>query len=173
MLNCWKRCAAATVIFLLGGGFGTARAAHASGQMAAERKEIRDFVLTTEKLDKYEASANAESKLMKSDPGLKKQLDEESMDTEGSTVAGSVKNIQKHPTLVSAIQSSGLSIHDYVVMTYTLINSSSAVAMKKSGAIKEYPANVSPGNAAFTEQNFDRIKKMLNSMSGDSDGDDQ
>ena len=35
------------------------------------------------------------------------------------------------------------------------------VGMKKQGTIKEYPPSILPENAAFIEQNFDKLSAML------------
>jgi hypothetical protein len=46
-------------------------------------------------------------------------------------------------------------------MSVSLIGGTMAVGMKKQGAIAEYPATLSPQNAAFLEQNFDRLQALL------------
>jgi hypothetical protein len=96
-------------------------------------------------------------------------MDEESGAKDRNTVSGSVAVIEKHPQVLRAIQGAGLSTREYVVMTYTLINTDMAVSMKKKGMIKEYPASISPANAAFVEQNFSRITALLNRLPGTRD----
>jgi hypothetical protein len=149
-----------------------ARAAQAPQQASAEQKEVANFRLSKDKLNKYEAAVKAYDKLVAANPGLKKQMDTESGANDHNTVAGSVAVIEKHPPVVDAIKSAGLSTREYVVMTYALINTDMAVGMKKKGMIKEYPASVSPANVTFVEQNYSRINALMSSM-GSADNSEQ
>jgi hypothetical protein len=90
-------------------------------------------------------------------------MDDDDSRNPSNTIAGSVATIEKYPQIAKAIKDAGLSPHDFVVMTYTLINSAAAVQMKKAGTIKEYPDSVLPENAAFVDKNYERIKKIFNS----------
>jgi hypothetical protein len=116
----------------------------------AEKKEVKNFVLTTDKLDKYDAAVKAVHRVQKDNPTLKKQMDDDDSRNPSNTIA-------------KAIKDAGLPPRDFVVMTYTLINSAAAVQMKKAGTIKEYPDSVLPENAAFVDKNYERIKKIFNS----------
>jgi hypothetical protein len=129
----------------------------------AEKKEVKNFVLTTDKLDKYDAAVKAVHKVQKDNPALKKQMDDDDSRNPSNTIAGSVATIEKYPPIAKAIRDLGLSPRDFVVMTYTLINSAAAVQMKKAGTIQEYPDSVLPENAAFVDKNYERIKKIFNS----------
>jgi hypothetical protein len=129
----------------------------------AEKKEVKNFVLTTDKLDKYDAVVKAVHKVQKDNPALKKQMDDDDSRNPSNTIAGSVATIEKYPPIAKAIRDLGLSPRDFVVMTYTLINSAAAVQMKKAGTIQEYPDSVLPENAAFVDKNYERIKKIFNS----------
>jgi hypothetical protein len=140
-----------------------------SAQVEAEKNEVKNFVLTSDKLDKYAEALKAMRKVQKDDPALKKQMDDDNSKNPSNTISGSVATIEKYPPVVNALKSAGLSPRDFVVMTYTLINSAAAVHMKKLGAIKEYPDSVLPDNAAFVEKNYDRISKIFNSASDTSE----
>jgi N-acetylglucosamine-6-phosphate deacetylase len=145
---------------------GIAAALHAQDDKASaetEKKEVKNFVLTTEKLDKYDAAVKAVHKVQKDNPTIKKQMDDDDSRNPSNTIAGSVATIEKYPAIAKAIKDAGLSPRDFVVMTYTVINSAAAVQMKKAGTIKEYPDSVLPDNAAFVDKNYERIKKIFNS----------
>jgi N-acetylglucosamine-6-phosphate deacetylase len=129
----------------------------------AEKKEVKNFVLTTDKLDKYDAAVKAVHKIQKDNPTVKKQMDDDDSRNPSNTIAGSVATIEKYPPIAKAIKDAGLSPRDFVVMTYTLINSAAALQMKKAGTIEEYPDSVLPENAAFVDKNYERIKKIFNS----------
>jgi hypothetical protein len=147
----------------LSGGIAAAWAQDDKSSAEAEKKEVKNFVLTTDKLDKYDAAVKAVHKVQKDDPTLKKQMDDDDSRNPSNTIAGSVTIIEKYPSIAKAIKDAGLSPRDFVVMTYTLINSAAAVQMKKAGTIKEYPDSVLPENAAFVDKNYERIKRVFNS----------
>jgi N-acetylglucosamine-6-phosphate deacetylase len=132
-------------------------------QVEAEKREVKNFVLTTDKLDQYGAAVTAMHKVQKDNPTIKKQMDDEDSRNPTNTIAGSVATIEKYPSIAKAIKDAGLSPRDFVVMTYTLINSAAAVQMKKAGTIKEYPDSVLPENASFVDKNYQRIKQIFNS----------
>lgn len=140
-----------------------------SAQVEAEKNEVKNFVLTADKLDKYAAAVKGIRKVQKDDPAQKKQFDDDNSRNPNNTIAGSVATIEKYPSVTNALKAAGLPPRDFVVMTYTLINSAAAVQMKKTGAIKEYPDSVLPDNAAFVEKNYDRISKIFNSASDSSE----
>ena len=52
-------------------------------------------------------------------------------------------------------------------MTGALLSDVMAVGMKKGRTIKAYPATISPENAAFLEQNYDKIQALLAPLMGD------
>lgn len=163
---------ALAVFLLLGTGIAaTPRQEEKSStaQVEAEKNEVKNFVLTADNLDKYAAAVKGIRKVQKDDPVLKKQMDDDNSRNPNNTIAGSVATIEKYPPVVDALKNAGLPPRDFVVMTYTLINSAAAVQMRKSGAIKEYPDSVLPDNASFVEKNYDRISKIFNSTSDSSD----
>jgi hypothetical protein len=129
----------------------------------AEKREVKNLALTTDKLDKYDAAVKAVHRVQKDNPTLKKQMDDDDSRNPSNTIAGSVATIEKYPPIAKAIKDAALSPRDFVVMTYTLINSAAAVQMKKAGTIKEYPDSVLPENVAFVDKNYERIKKIFNS----------
>jgi hypothetical protein len=135
----------------------------------AEKKDVKNFVLTADKLDKYEAAVKAIYKVQKENPAIKKQMDDEDSQNPSITIAGSVALIEKYPPIANAIKGAGLTPHDFVVMTYSLINAAAAVQMKKVGTIKEYPDTVLPENISLVDKNYDRIKKIFNSETDASD----
>jgi len=155
---------ALAAFLLLGMSVAASQDDKSSAQVEAEKNEVKNFVLTADKLDKYAEAVKAIRKVQKDDPALKKQMDDDNSKNPSNTIAGSVATIEKYPPVVNALKSAGLTPRDY-----TLINSAAAVHMKKAGAITEYPDSVLPDNAAFVEKNYDRISKIFNSASDSSD----
>ena len=159
----------ALCFFLIAGVAAAAQTPDEKASPEAEKKDVKNFVLTADKLDKYEAAVKAINKVQKDNPAIKKQMDDEDSRNPNITIAGSVALIEKYPPIANAIKGAGLTPHDFVVMTYTLINSAAAVQMKKVGTIKEYPDTVLPENISLVDKNYDRIKKIFNSDTDASD----
>jgi hypothetical protein len=53
-------------------------------------------------------------------------------------------------------------------MSATILTTGMVVGMRKQGAIKEIPPMVSAANAAFVEQNYDKISALLTKMQADN-----
>lgn len=139
--------------------------ANAQRQTNSDEQEVTNFRLTADNLNKFVASTTALMKLTHDDPKLRQQVADEQ---NGKTIAQSVAAMNKFPNVVSAIRGGGISVHDYVVMTATLVTSSMVVGMKKQGTIKDIPPMVSTENASFVDQNFDKITTLLKKMQEDS-----
>ena len=153
----------ALCFFLVAGVPAAAQTPDEKASAEAEKKDVKNFVLTADKLDKYEAAVKAIYKVQKDNPAIKKQMDDEDSRNPSITVAGSVAMIEQYTPIANAIKGAGLTPRDFVVMTYTLINAAAAVQMKKVGTIKEYPDTVLPENISLVNKNYDRIKKIFNS----------
>jgi hypothetical protein len=127
-----------------------------------DQQEITNFRLTTDNLAKYSATTEAVLKMMQADPNLKKQFPE---NQKNKTIAQAAESMEKnYPAVASAIRGAGMTPHDYLVMTGALIGSTMTVGMKKQGVLKEIPPSISPENAAFVEQNFDKVTTLMQKM---------
>jgi hypothetical protein len=134
--------------------------------------EIRQYRLTMDKVEKAAAATEQVSALMASKPDLKKKADAENDDD--ATIDQKAKRFDtQFPEATAIIHKNGLSTREYIVVSLALFNDMMMVGMKMQGAIKEYPPNsVTPENAAFIEQNFDRLKALSRKMTA-HDGDQE
>jgi hypothetical protein len=131
-----------------------------------DAKEMRDFHLTTARLDRYELANQGVAKVLHDHPEIKKKMDareapEDQTDGNEDTLDKSVQHLEAFPEVASAVKNSGLSLREYVVMTATMMNSIMIVMLKKQGMIQAYPPSISRENAAFLERNYDRVSKIM------------
>jgi hypothetical protein len=126
--------------------------------------EIRNYRLTMDKIQKAANATEAIGKLLAANPTLKKQMDEENGNSQ--TIDQSVKFLDtKCPQCSEVIKSNGLTTHEYIVVSFAFIRDTMMVGMKKEGMIKDYPPNsITPENATFIEQNFDKLKDLAVKM---------
>jgi hypothetical protein len=126
----------------------------------SDAPEVYNYRLTMDKIQKAAAATDAVNKLLATNPALKKQMDGE--DQNGKTIDQMAKNIDtKYPQVAALIRSNGLTTREYIVVTQAFISGVMMVGMKKEGTIKDYPPHsVSPENAAFLEQHFDKLKDL-------------
>jgi hypothetical protein len=145
---------------LLVGGLLAAILAHAqAGQNAADMKEIRDFRLSMDNIQRYLGAA----KIITNDAAAKKCGDK---NQNAKTLDDSEKALKSCAAAMADLDKSGMKPREFVVMTGALMSDFMTVSMKKAGQIKDYPPSISPENAAFLEQNFDKLQAMMGSMSG-------
>jgi len=130
----------------------------------ADAREIYNYSLSMDKIHKAAAATRSLQELGKKHPELNQSQD-------SSTIDGTVENINKYPEAVAAVRSNGLSPREYVVCFMTLIQTTIAVGMKKSGTFKDYPpkllAQVNRANLDFTEQHWDEIQQITNGLNSD------
>ena len=142
-----------------------ARALQAGGGVnPGDAKQLYDYNLSMDKILKTSAATRALEELGKQHPEVNGMQDANSIDD-------TVQKLEKYPEAVAAIRSSGLTPHEYVVCLMTLIQASMAVGFKKSGTYKDYPPQmlkvVSKTNLDFTEQHWDEIQKLTQSLNND------
>lgn len=131
--------------------------------------EVRKYTLTMDKIDKLVAATQALNKLIASDPALKKKMDTNS--EEDKSIDQKARRLDaEFPQAAAVLRASGFSTREYIVTSLAFINDVMFVGMKKQGAIKEYPPNsVTPENAAFVEQNFDKLKEISEKLTPPDD----
>ena len=138
--------------------------AHPTADTDPDFREVRDFHLTMDEVSKYASATTNLKKLADSTPGLKESMESEN---DEKNIGDMVRGLEKYPQAVTAIRSAGMSSREYVVMSMTLMQTVIAVGLKKQGLGKEYPAGtINPQNVAFVEQNYDKLRKLLEDASG-------
>jgi hypothetical protein len=129
-----------------------------------DQKELYNYTLTTDKLQKLSSTTKALESLAKQHPEIKDSDDTKSIDE-------TVKKLQKYPDAVAVINKNGLSPREYTVGIMTVIQAATAVGFKKAGTYKDYPPDmlklVSKANLDFVEQHWDEFQKLTNMNSED------
>lgn len=141
--------------------------AAAQRKQAAERDpdqlEMTAFSLDGERLNRFAAATKAMVSAGQAG-AMAEEVDR--LEEDQKTISGTVRAIERHPALVAAIKNAGMTTREYVVMGMTLMMTAIAVGLKRQGslAMKELPPSISKENAAFVEQNFDKIETLMKSM---------
>jgi len=161
--------AAAIAMLAVAAALSAGQSNSAANQQVADVKEVHDYQLTMDKLNRFENAAKAVKKILAENASAQQKLDSDSQNSAGpNSFAQSAAAIDKQPQLTAAIKASGFTTHEYIVITYALMASESYVDMKKSNPNTPMPAYVSPANAAFAEANFARIQALGPTLSGSS-----
>jgi hypothetical protein len=120
-------------------------------------REMRDYRLSMDALQKFSnayksmmGDSKAQMCFKDSPPGNEKTLD-----------LGE-KKLNECPAAVADLKAVGLKPREFLVLTAHILGDMVAVELKKSGQIKAYPADtISPENAAFLDQNYEKMKSLL------------
>ena len=131
---------------------------------------IRQYRLTMDKVEKLATATEALRKLTDADPSLKKRMEADSDDNR--SIDQKVKYFDTNfPQATAVVHSNGLTTREYVLVSLAFLNDVMIVGMKKQGMIKEYPPNaITPENAAFVEQNFDKLKQISEKLAPPESG---
>jgi len=131
-----------------------------TGENDPDLKEMRDYRLSLDNIQKYVAAFKA----MAGDPTA--TCLKNNPPGNAKTLAAGDKIIAGCGRATADIKGAGLKPHEFMVMSGALLGDLMAVGMKKQGAIKEYPAEISPENAAFLEKNYDKVNALLAPLMG-------
>lgn len=133
-------------------------------QDSADQKELYNYALTMDKIQKLGNAIRGLNDLSKQHPELN------SDSSSDKTIDQVVQKIQKYPEAIVVLSKSSLTPREFAVGSMTLIQAALAVGFKKAGTYKEYPPEmlklVSPANLAFVEQHYDDIGKVIPELSG-------
>jgi hypothetical protein len=138
------------------------------GGTDADERQVTAFRLSMDNFNKFGNASAALMKVTQGDPSLRKQMEEEQ---KGKNLQEETAALERHPSVVAAIRSAGLAAREYIVMTASIISTAMVVGMKKQGMITELPPIVSAENAAFVDQNYEKISAMLKKMQDARDRD--
>jgi hypothetical protein len=131
---------------------------------AADVLEIRQYRLTMDKIEKAANATQQVNALLASNPDLKKRA--ESGESDNDTIDQKARRFDtQFPEAAAIIHRNGLTSREYIVISLAMLNDIMVVGMKMQGAIKTYPPNtVTPENAAFVEQNYEKLKALAEKM---------
>ena len=71
------------------------------------------------------------------------------------------KRLRACPGAAAILKTARIKPREFMVITGALFSDFIAVGLKRHGSAKEYPATISPENAAFIDQNFDKLQAMM------------
>lgn len=128
-----------------------------------DQLEMTAFSLDMERLNRFAAASKA---MISAGQERAMAEDGDRLESDQKSISGTVRAIERHPALVTAITNAGMTTREYVVTGMTLMTTAIAVGMKRQGslAMKEIPPSVSKENAAFVEQNYAKIETLMKSM---------
>jgi hypothetical protein len=136
-----------------------------------DEKELYNYVLTMDKIQKLAALQKDLEALEKSDPQLAKSVDAD--DSSAKTIDQMTQKMDKIPQVTALLRKNGLTSRECAVSSMTLIQAGMAVGMKRSGMYKEYPPAllkvVSAANLAFVDQHYAEITKVMPALAGKDD----
>ncbi len=138
-----------------------------------DQKELYNYVLTMDKINKMAAATQAMTEYGKKHP----ELNAEGKSSDAKNLDQMVRKLQGYPEVVAILSKNGLTPREYAVGFFALLQASMAVGFKRSGTYKEYPPKmlevVSKTNLDFVDQHFDEIQKITNKMQGGDQDKDQ
>ena len=130
----------------------------------AGQKELYNYVLSMDKIQKIASATQALQVVAKQHPELNEGGSAKSLDQ-------TVQRFEQYPDAVAILSKNGLTPRKYTVGFMTMLQATMAVGFKKSGTYKEYPPDmlkqVSKANLDFVEQHWDAIQKMTATPSGE------
>src|ERR1051326_7282539 len=128
------------------------------------QKQLYNYVLTMDKIQRISAATKALESLARQHPELNDV-------NSAKTLDATVQNFQKYPDAVAVVKKFGMEPREYIVGVMTVMQAGMAVGFKKSGTYKEYPPDilklVSKQNLDFVEQHWDAVEKMTKAHSDD------
>ncbi|HKE28743.1 MAG TPA: hypothetical protein VKB88_40615 [Bryobacteraceae bacterium] len=145
-----------------------AAGAYAQGKKSsddADQKELFNYVLSMDKVQKFSGVTKALQPLAKQHPEIQNDPND------AKSIDELVRKFQRYPDAVAVLSKNGFTPREYIVAMMTTVQATMAVGMKKSGMYKEYPPEmlktVSKANLDFVDQHWDEFQKLAQMSSDD------
>ena len=127
----------------------------------ADQKELYNYVLTMDKIQRLGAATRDLQDLIKRHPELN------ALGGDPKSLNETVQRFQKVPDAATIVSKNGFTPREYVLGFMCVLQSTMAVGFKKAGTFKEYPPDllkqVSKANLDFVEQHYDEARKIMGS----------
>lgn len=134
-------------------------AAPATVAAAQTQGDIDTFDLTMDNVDRMLKAQVAIGAAAKADPTL-----DPAMNISEENDAQYVARLEATPALKHAIESAGMSVHDYAYTAQSLVGTMMAVGAVEAGQLKEIPEGVNPRNAEFIKAHGAEIQKKMEAL---------
>ncbi len=126
-------------------------------------RAVRDYRLTMPRMQQYVRAVRNLHQLERTDPELRRRM-EAMGDQEDRSMAEVTNLIEGEPQLRRAIEESGLTVRDYMLISLAFMQSMMAYEFQRQGYIQELPPEVSPENVAFIRDNEQQLQPLLQEL---------
>jgi hypothetical protein len=130
--------------------------ASAAADDVAGDRVLKNYVLSMDKVAKYDAASKAVMAAMKSDPGVRAEAEKMSEEPQ-DTLAELEAKFTRHPRLFAFYQKQGLSKDDAVIIPMAVIG---ACALAQASPADTGDDTTSPAQVAFCRKNLPALKKF-------------
>jgi hypothetical protein len=127
----------------------------------ANAGSIDTFDLTMANIDAWMHAQKALGAAVKKDPSL-----DPAMNISEENDAQYVARLEASPAMKAAIESAGMSVHDYAYTSQSLVATLMAVGAVEAGQLKEIPEGVNPRNVEFVKAHRAEIESKMKAMGG-------
>jgi hypothetical protein len=122
---------------------------------------IDNFELTMANVDAWMHAQKALGEAVKKDPSL-----DPAMNVSEENDAQYVARLEASPAMKAAIESAGMSVHDYAYTSQSLVATLMVVGAVEGGQLKDIPEGVNPRNVDFVKAHRAEIEAKMKAMGG-------
>ncbi len=154
------------VLMSAGAGMSSAQMGGHSVFSAADTRDLRNFRLTDDLVQKYQKATSALIEYGKTHRS-KDDAEGKGHDDSGGNISDMVNSFSKVPQFELILHSTGITPKEYAETMLVLTTGYMVVGMQKQGqALGRMPEIVSAENTDYIKRNYDHLSKLLQSING-------
>ncbi|MGH8274103.1 MAG: hypothetical protein ACRES9_07605 [Gammaproteobacteria bacterium] len=158
----------AALVCVMTGAFAAGDANHDEDMRA-----VNNFRLNDKMIAEYTAVLKNFVVLRKQHPEVAKQMDEDSESANNKTFAQIAVSVNKFPLVRDAITRSGMSVTDYILCSFAVLQAGMrAMAVSEGASTSTVPSGIPTDNLHYYQANearFDAVSKLMQQMNSNSD----
>ncbi len=122
--------------------------------------ELQTYRLTMPRVEQFAQAVRNLQELTRTDPAVRARMEE--LGGEEDQTPGELANaIERDPQLRAAIERTGLSVREYMLVSLAFTQAAMAHRFQQEGLMQELPPGVPPENVAFIRENEERLRPLM------------
>jgi hypothetical protein len=125
---------------------------------------LASYTLSMERLEGWRRASQNLQRLGEEDPALAETWQSENADT--GSINDMIRRMEAEPRVRRAVEDAGISVRDYVLTTFAIVQAMFAQAAVEAG--QPMPEGVNPANVAFVREHQAEIQAMFQEMQAEA-----
>lgn len=131
-------------------------------------REVQNYRLSMQRIEQFAQAVRNVRELTRTDADLRQRMEELGGQEDRSPMEVA-SAMQQEPRLRSAIESAGLSVREYILVTLAFSQAAMAHEFQRQGFMQELPPGIPPENVAFIREHEEQLRPLIEGLEAEGE----